>query len=138
MEYSCIIHTLPTHTHSADCFQVPELCNGCPNSTTSDGLICRAAATCRGEDTDRDGIPDACDSCPYNFNPNQNRTYCEPIVGVCPGGVASDILWSPTSVGIMDIKPCLPPLLGMCANKKVFYIHSQVELSKNFNHVVAK
>ena len=127
MYYPCCTHYLHTnththththtqcHAHTADCSQVPELCNGCPNTTTSDGLICRAAATCLGEDTDRDGMPDSCDSCPYNFNPNQNRTFCEPIRGVCPAGVASDILWSQTSVGTVDIKPCLAPLLGMCA-----------------------
>ena len=118
IHYTCIhthVRTPHTHVHTADCTQVPELCSGCPNATTSDGLICKAAATCLGEDTDRDGIPNFCDSCPYNFNPNQSHTACEPIRGVCPGGVASDILWSQASVSTVDIKPCPAPMLGMCA-----------------------
>ena len=109
----CTIHLLPFPICTADCSQVPQLCHGCPITTTSDGLLCRAPSTCLGEDSDRDGIPNSCDSCPYNFNPNQTHTFCVPTSGVCPGGVASGILWSRTSVGTEDIKPCRPPMLGM-------------------------
>ena len=67
---------------------------------------------CSGVDTDGDALPDTCDNCPYVFNPGQDKEMCAPLEGVCPAGVASNVLWSPTSAGSIDMKPCAPPLTG--------------------------
>ena len=90
------------------------MCEGCPDGTSKDGVICRSTVPpgCHGDDIDRDGIPESCDNCPYNFNPNQNDQACVINEGVCPGGVISGVLWSPTSPGIADRKPCPNPLSG--------------------------
>lgn len=110
--HTCTYTLIHTHRGTVVCSQVPELCSGCPNATTRDGIICRAAAACHGGDSDRDGIPDSCDNCPYNFNPDQNSTFCMVVDGACPGDVALDIVWSRTSVGLVDIKRCPSPLIG--------------------------
>lgn len=100
------------------CSQLPELCDGCPEGLVLDGLICRPALlTCPegGGDSDRDGIPDSCDTCPYVFNPEQTSDLCAPQEGVCPGVREEGILWSATSAELTDRKPCPPPLIGTYA-----------------------
>ena len=78
-----------------------------------DGIICRPASTCTGQDDlDRDGIPDVCDNCSLTFNPNQDPSACVINKGVCPVGVAYDVLWSSTYQGTSDIKPCQLPSVG--------------------------
>lgn len=67
---------------------------------------------CSGVDTDRDKIPDSCDNCPYVFNPSQAVEACRREEGVCSAELAAGVLWSPTSAGAMDSKPCPPPLAG--------------------------
>lgn len=96
------------------CTHVPEICDGCPAGQRLDVLICRAVVSCNGGgDLDRDGVPDACDNCPYVFNPQQNPDRCQTIGGVCPGGLVNGILWSATSAEVADHKPCPSPLIGM-------------------------
>ncbi len=90
------------------------MCTGCPEGATRDGIICRPMGLCSGQDGDRDGVPDDCDNCTFTFNPDQDSSLCAPVEGVCPGGVASDLTWSPTSVGSTDQKPCLLPSTGKC------------------------
>ncbi len=104
---------------------MPALCS-CPEGHRLDGLICRAPLQCSeeeeeegaefggggGGDVDGDGVPNSCDTCPYVFNPDQSPHPCQPLQGVCPGGVAAGVLWSATSAELTDRKPCPPPLIG--------------------------
>ena len=63
---------------------------------------------------DQDGFPDACDSCPYWFNPRQD--YTEPCARTserCPREKAGDVLWSETDKGGVDSRNCPTPLIGM-------------------------
>ena len=90
-----------------------EVCDGCHGDLVLDGLFCRAPVSCDGGgDVDGDGFPDECDVCPYLFNPEQTSDPCAPQQGVCPGDLDEAILWSATSAGVSDVKPCPLPLLG--------------------------
>ncbi len=47
-----------------------------------------------------------------DVNPDQDLSPCVPVEGVCPGGVASSVTWSPTSDYSTDQKPCPLPSTG--------------------------
>ena len=98
--------------HAGSCDLFPVMCTGCPEGATRDGVICRPMGLCSGQDADRDGVPDDCDNCTFTFNPDQDPSLCVPVEGVCPGGVASSLTWSPTSEHSIDRKPCPLPSTG--------------------------
>ena len=81
--------------------------------------MCVMGVACGEEwlDSDRDAIADACDACPYIFNPTQSPAPCQYREGVCPGVMEEAILWSATSSGSVDLKPCPPPLAGEPASQ---------------------
>ena len=97
----------------ADCGVAREACSRC-FTNISLNPHCLATPTCNlGPDTDSDGYHDECDTCPFVFNLDQNASsVCNDEERVCPGGVAGEILWSPTPEGVTDIKLCSFPQLG--------------------------
>ncbi len=83
------------------------MCMGCPEGGTRDGVICRPMGLFSGQDAD--GVPDDCDNCTFTLTLIKT---CPPVEGVCPGGVASSVTWSPTSDYSTDQKPCPLPSTG--------------------------
>ena len=67
---------------------------------------------CDGTDTDGDQVPDMCDLCPLTFNPLQHPGGCEGVEGACVTEWMEGVLWSSTSPGHSDTKPCRFPSTG--------------------------
>ncbi|XP_019849970.1 PREDICTED: cadherin EGF LAG seven-pass G-type receptor 2-like isoform X2 [Amphimedon queenslandica] len=105
----------------ADCTN-SSICEDCPSgSYLDDPIICRSSLPqgCSGLDTDQDGFPDACDSCPYWFNPRQDYTLpcSETSTESCPREKAGDVLWSQTDKGRVDSRECPTPLIGIATRQ---------------------